>query len=100
MYTSPTTINASAGIGSMLTYINDVTNLWASKFIIIAIFLITLFAYLRSNRDWVSALAVSSYTTFIITTLLWLSGFVDGWTYGYVIGGTLIFTGILLLDRK
>lgn len=100
-YPSPSTINASAGIGEIFYYLNDVTKFWFSNMFLVAVFLIFLVGYLRSGHDdLVSALSISSYVTFVVATMLWLIGFVSILSYILVIGVTLMSTAWLLIDKK
>jgi uncharacterized membrane protein len=101
-YASPNTINASAGIGSILNYVNEITNNWAGRMIMIAIFVLFLVGYIRSkaDEDFVGAFAVASYVTFVIGLLFWLINFLDGVSFSIIIGGTIIATAWLLFDKR
>ena len=101
-YASPTEINATKGIGEVLNYINDVTNFWISRMLMVAIFIIFFMGYIRSKNDddFVGAFSVSSYATLVIGILFWIIGFVDGVTFGIIIALSLISTAILLLDKR
>ena len=101
-YESPTSINASKGIGEILIYLNSVTNFWFSRMFMVAIFVIFLMGYLRSKQedDFIGALAVGSYACLVIGILFWIIGFLDGVTFGIIIGVSLISTAILLMDKR
>ena len=101
-YTSPTEINGSAGIGSILTYVNLVTNFWISRMFMTAIFVIFTMGYLRSKADddFLGAIAVGSYASLVIGILFWLIGFVDGVTFSIIIGATIISSALLLMDKR
>lgn len=101
-YASPTTINGSQGIGSLLNYINLVTEFWISRMLMVAIFIIFLMGYLRSKNDddFLGAIAVGSYATLVIGILFWIIGFLDGITFGIIIGASLISTALLLMDKR
>ena len=101
-YTSPTEINASRGIISILEYINQVTNFWISRMLMVAIFMILLMGYLRSKNDddFLGAFAVGSYASLVIGIWFWIIGFVDGVTFGIIIGLSLISTALLLFDKR
>ena len=101
-YASPSTINGSQGIVAVLNYINNVTDFWVSRMLMIAIFIIFLMGYKRSKADddFVGALAVGSFATLMIGLLFWLIGFVDGATFGVIIGVSVISTILLMLDRR
>jgi len=98
-YPSPTTINATKGWGEILTYINVVTNNWISTLLLLAIFVIILIAQLKARDDFLGGLAISSYVTFILATLLWVIGFVNPVIYGVVIGVTVLATAGLFIGK-
>ena len=101
-YASPTTINGSRGIIALLEYINTVTNFWISRMMMVAIFVIFLIGYLRSKNDddFIGALAVGSYASLVIGILFWIIGFVDGVTFGIIIGISMISTAMLMMDKR
>ena len=101
-YASPTTINGSRGIIALLEYINTVTNFWISRMMMVAIFVIFLMGYLRSKNDddFIGALAVGSYASLVIGILFWIIGFVDGVTFGIIIGISMISTAMLMMDKR
>ncbi len=101
-YASPTTINGSRGIIALLEYINTVTNFWISRMMMVAIFVIFLMGYLRSKNDddFIGALAVGSYASLVIGILFWIIGFVDGVTFGIIIGISIISTAMLMMDKR
>jgi len=69
-WTSPTTINATQGLDSFLPYLSEVTNFWFGRMLMIAVFIIFLFGYLRAkNNDFIGGFAVSTYVTFVIGLL-------------------------------
>ena len=101
-YTSPTSINASRGIISIFEYVNDVTNFWISRMLMVAIFVIFVAGYLRSKNDddLIGALSVGSYACLVIGILFWIIGFLDGIAFGIIIGVTIISTAMLLFDKR
>jgi len=101
-YTSPTDINASRGIISIIEYLNDVTEHWIGRVIMLAIFVIFTAGYLRSKNDddITGALAVGSFASFVIGLLFWLIGFLDSVAFGVIIGITAVSTALLMLDRR
>ena len=103
-YDSINTINmtSSEGMSNILQYINVVTNDWAGRMIVVAIFVMFLFGYLRSkgDDDFVGAIAVASYVTFVMGMLMWLIGFLDGIAFSVIIGITIVSTAILLFDKR
>jgi uncharacterized membrane protein len=101
-YTSPTEINASRGIISILEYVNEVTDFWISRMLMVAIFVIFFMGYLRSKNDddFLGALAVASYTTLVIGVIFFIIGFLDGVAFGIIIAVAMISTFFLLMDRR
>lgn len=103
-YDEITTINmtSSEGMSNILQYINVVTDFWAGRMVVIAIFIMFLFGYLRSkgDDDFVGAFAVASYVTFVLGLLMWLINFLDGIAFGIIMGVTIIATAILLFDKR
>lgn len=100
-WTSPTTINASEGLDSFLPYISEVTNFWFGRMVMIAIFIIFLFGYLRAkDNDFVGGLAVASYVCFVIGLIFWVIGLVSGLDFAIIIGVTVISSVLLLTQKK
>lgn len=98
---SPTTINASAGMDSVVPYISEVTNFWFGRMVMIAIFVMFIFGYLRAkDDDFIGALAVASYVTFVLGLIFWVIGLVSGLDFGVIIGITVISSVLLLLQKK
>ncbi len=94
-------INATQGMGDFLPYISEVTHFWFGRMLMIAIFIIFLFGYLRVNReDFWGGLAISSYVTFIVGLLFWLIGVVSGIDFGFIIGVTVVSSVILFMKKK
>lgn len=100
-WTSPSTINATAGLDEFLPYLSEVTNFWFGRMLMISVFIIFLFGYLRSkNDDYVGAIAVSSYVTFVLGLMFWVIGLVSGLDFAIIIGITLASSIALLLQKK
>lgn len=98
-YPSPSTINASKGLGELFNYINLVTNSWVSNMIMIGIWIIVLMGFYKAKEDFKGALAVAGYSTFVVGLLFWIGGFISGWAFGVVIAMALIGTAILFTDQ-
>lgn len=98
VYDSPTTINATAGFGSVLTYINTVTDGWISNMLLIAVYIISLMSFAKARDDIAGAFAVSGFATFIVALLFWLGGFINGIVLGIVTAMAII--GIIALFFK
>ena len=98
-YPSPSTINASNGLGELFNYINLVTNNWVSNMIMIGIWIIVLMGFYKAKEDFKGAMAVAGYSTFVIGLLFWIGGFISGFAFGVVIAMALIGTAILFTDQ-
>ena len=103
-FDSITNINmtGSEGMSNILQYINVVTDFWAGRMVLIAIFVMFLWGYLRSKNDddFVGAFAVASYVTFVLGLLMWLINFLDGVAFGIIMAVTIVATAILLFDKR
>lgn len=99
-YTSPSTINASKGLGEVLSFVNNATDQWLSNLFIFGIWIIILLGYYKAKDDFKGAFAVSSYVTFVSSLFFWLGGFVSGVLFGIVIAVSIISTLVLLLDNN
>lgn len=101
-YQSISEINASAGIGEILDYLNVITNYWAGRLVILVIGIVFLIGYYNSSKDgdfW-GALSVGSFVSFFFALLFFIIGFVDPLTLGITIALTMISTAILLYDKR
>jgi len=103
-YEEINTINmtTSDGMSNIFQYLNVVTNFWAGRMVMIAVFVMFLFGYLKSkgDDDFVGAFAVASYVTFVIGILFWIIDFLDGVAFGIIIAVTIISTAWLLFDKR
>lgn len=99
-YPSPTTINASKGIGEVLTYTNTVTDSWVSNMLMIAVYIIVLIGFYKAKDDFKGALAVAGYVCFVVGLFFWIGGFVSGMAFGVSIAVAVIGTIVLLLDNN
>lgn len=98
-WTSPTTINATTGMDSFLPYLSEITNFWFGRMVMVAIFVIFLFGYLRAKDDFIGGLAIASYITFVLGLLFWVIGLVTGMDFGIIIGITII-SSVILFTRN
>ena len=100
-YTSPTEINASAGMSSFLPYLSEVTNFWFGRMLMVAIFVIFFMGYVKAKQDdYIGGFAVAGYVTFVLGLLFWVIGLVSGLDMGVIIGIAVISTVLLLLQKK
>lgn len=100
-WASPTTINASKGLDSLIPYLNEVTQFWFGRMMMISIFVIFLFGYVRAkNEDWIGGFAVAGYVTFVVGLIFWVIGMVTGMDFAIIIGITVISSVILFTQRE
>lgn len=99
-YETPEDLNISEGFGRLLTYTNDVTGSLFANLILITLFVIVTMSYYRSRNNVIEALAIGSYSTFLIATLFYIAGFIVFTTFTVVISFMLLFTLALFLDKK
>ena len=98
-YASPTTINASEGMISLIQYVNQVTSNWFSNMLILGIWVIILMGFYKAMNDVKGAFAVAGYTTFVISLLFWIGGWITSTTFGIVIAVAIISTIPLFIDN-
>jgi len=100
-WTSPDTINTTAGIGTTFEFLSTVTNFWFGRMLMVAIFVIFLSGYLGVRRDdYFGAVAVASYVTFVIGLLFWVIGLVTGVDFAFIVGMVIISSVILFAQRE
>lgn len=85
VYNSIADRNMSKGFQEILYYVNEVTFGWISVMILIAIYVIVLMGIYNSKRDFMMAMAISGFFTFIIALLFWVGDFISGTTLIFVI---------------
>jgi len=95
-------MTSSEGMSNIFMYLNSITDFWAGRMLMIAVFMMFLFGYLRSKADddFVGAFAVASYVTFALGLLFWLINFLDGVAFTIIMAITIISTAILLFDKR
>lgn len=99
-YASPTSINATKGLGEVLNYANTVTDQWLSNMIMMAIYVIILIGFYKAKDDFKGALAIAGYGTFVVGLFFWIGGFVSGWAFGITIAMAILGTMVLLMDNN
>lgn len=98
---SPSTINASQGLDSVIPWISEVTNFWFGRMITLAIFVLFLMGYMRAKEDdFIGGLAVASFTTFVLGLIFWVIGLLTGLDFAIVIGVTFVSAVLLLTQKK
>ena len=92
-----TTYNVSAGLPTVLTYVNEVTGHWASNMILIAIYIIFAFGYYHAKRDWFAGIAVAGFGTFVVAIFFRMGGFIQTNTMAIIIAVMIIgFIGLFI----
>lgn len=100
-HASPTTINGTEGLDSLLPYLSTVTQFWFGRMLMITVFVIFLFGYVRAkDEDWIGGFAVASYVTFVIGLVFWVIGLVTGLDFAIIIGITAISSVILFTQKE
>ena len=99
-YPSPSSINASKGLGEILTYVNTVTYGWISTLLLLAIYIIVLIGFYKARDDFAGAMAVAGFGVFIIALLFWLGNFITGVTLTIAIALALVGIIVLLIDKR
>ena len=85
-YEEITSINASLGLGEVISYVNNVTDQWFGNMILIGIWIIVLLGYFKATGDFWSASAISGFTLFVVGLLFWLGGFIGNVAFTMVLG--------------
>ena len=97
---SPSEVNTSAGLGEFVPYLSEVTNFWFGRMLMIAVFVIFFFGYLRTNKDdYMGAFAVTSFVSFVVGLIFWVIGWVTGIDFGIVVG-IFVISLVVLLTRQ
>ena len=99
-YASPTSINATRGLGEVLNYVNVVTNSWLSNMLMIGIYVIILLGFYKARDDFKGALAVAGYGTFVVGLLFWIGGFISGIAFVWIISVAILGTVVLMMDNN
>jgi len=97
----PSTINWSNGFVEFFAYINAVTLGWASRLILIGIYIIVLSGYYKIRDDFGGAMAAAGVATFLVAFTGWLLDppFFDWITFAITIGVMFVGAAIVLIDR-
>jgi len=98
-YTSPTTINATKGLGEVVNYVNVVTMNWFSNLLLIAIYVIVLMGFYKAQDDFRGAMAVAGFGTFVVSLLFWIGGMISGFSFGIVIAIAILGVLVLMMDQ-
>lgn len=85
MYKSVTDVNWSKGLGSLFSYVNEVTNGVISQMFIFAIFCIFLTGVYYSTKNFKMAMVVASLVSLIISIFFIMIQFVNIYTFMIVL---------------
>ena len=99
-YPSPADVNMSAGMPSVISYLNEVTLGWFFNMLLIAIYVIILMGFVKTTQNWIGGFAVAGFTTFTIALLLFLGSAIHGVTLGIVVAFMLIGVFVLFLGKN
>lgn len=94
-YPSPTSINASKGLGEITNYVNTVTNYWFGNMLLIAIYVIILIGVYKAKDDFAGAIAIAGFGTFLIGLLFWMGGMITGSMFAVVIAMAIVGAMVL-----
>jgi hypothetical protein len=98
-WATPDSVNMSSGVDQLISYTNTVTLGWFANMWLISIYIIVLMAYYRSNKDFLGAMGLSGFATFIIALLMWVGGFCSDITFVFSIGILIISVAVMLILR-
>jgi len=99
-YASPTTINATLGLGEVFNYVNVVTDGWVSNLLMIGIYVIILIGYYKARDDFRGGMAVAGYGSFVVGLLFWVGGLISGLIFSMAIGVAVVGTLVLMMDNN
>jgi hypothetical protein len=101
-YSLPTssTINASQGLIAILLYVNEVTNSWFARLLLIGLFVIIVMGYYRARQDFIGGFALAGFGTFIIGFLFFIGGFVTGIDLAFAFAIMIVGVVWILVDKQ
>ena len=100
-YRSPTDVDLVTNATGFFFWLAEVTNFWFYRMMIIAIWVIVLFGYLRASNeeDFIGALAVASYITWGLGTIFVVMGLMTGIDWAISTGVMIVATILLLIFK-
>jgi hypothetical protein len=98
-YASPTDANVSEGLGKLVEYTNEVTNNIFANMFLLGIYIIIFMGFYKASQDGKGAFAVAGYGTFVVGLLFWIGGWISTPIFALAVGGTIVGTIVLLLDK-
>lgn len=96
----PATIDWSNGAAAFFYAINEYTLGWASRLILIGIYVIVLTGYFKARDDFAGGLAAAGIAVFIVALSFFLWNFVDWISLAISIGVMIVGAAIVLLERQ
>jgi len=99
-YTLISERNMSNGFQEILYYANEVTMGWMANMILIGVFVITLMGIYNSKRDFIMAIAISGFFTFIIALLFWIADFISGITLAFVVVVAIVCFALTFIGHR
>ena len=91
--------NLTKGFDEILYYVNDVTESLVSNLILVGIYIIILYGVFKNRNDFLEAMSVSGFVTFIIAVLFWLAGFISGYILVFVLAVAILSFAILWFNK-
>jgi len=98
-YASPTSANVSEGLGNLIQYTNEVTNNMFANMFLLGIWVIIFMGFYKAKDDPKGAFAVAGYGTFVVGLLFWIGGWISTSIFALAVGGTILGTIVLLMDK-
>lgn len=96
----PNEIDPSESFMRIPEYVNIVTLGHFFDLVLIAIFIIISAIYSYTKKDILAGLAVSSFITWVLCTILWVTNLVSSWSFGISLALMIIFFSALGIDRQ
>lgn len=99
-YPMPSEIDASSSFMRIPEYANQVTLGNFFSLVLLAIFVIIAGVSFWAKKDLISSLAMSSFVTWILATILWVANLVSAWAFGITLGLMITFYVALWIERN
>jgi len=99
-YPYPTSVNLTENPTGLFNYLNTVSNNWFSNMLLIAIYIIFAVGFYSAKRNFMGALAVAGFSTFVISILFWIAGLISTATFVIVTAVAILsFASLWISDR-
>lgn len=99
-YPNITDRNLSAGFQEVLFYVNEVTNDWFFRLVLVGIWVIIFSGIYVSKRDAISGIAVASFVVLVFTTIMWFAGITSSVTLLVTVAVAIVGFALLLVDES